>query len=338
MGLCLLCNNQNGKQINYGTGGANAFLRHAKSKVHQQAVATSKLPSLPTVMTAVNQLEAGVTSTGKNMIRIDSSLVPYGLSENVLSQLSKSTVVSSVSLEPEKVKPIVQALICSFISEHSLALSLAPKLVELSKELAKDPKALSAFNLSRKSASTKLVHGMHVLDHKRLISSMKTSPFSLNIDESTVKASRKKVLNIMVCFFDVEDQKPSTHLYGSIEMFLVNAQTVYNAVICKLQEDDIPLENLMTILSDSAAYMRGKANGFQAKMKENAQHVDIDGDLCHHIHNVVKMFAKNVDPDMHLSMLLDDIHNDFGYSADLRADLHEISEALALQPSCQWRE
>ena len=31
MGLCLLCNNQNGKQINFGTGGANAFLRHAKS-------------------------------------------------------------------------------------------------------------------------------------------------------------------------------------------------------------------------------------------------------------------------------------------------------------------
>ena len=112
-------------------------------------------------------------------------------------------------------------------------------------------------------------------------------------------------------------------------MFLVNAQTVYNAVICKLQEDDVPLENLMTILSDSAAYMRGKANGFQAKMKENAQHiVDIDGDLCHHIHNVVKMFAKNVDPDMHLSRLFDDIHNDFSYSADLRADLHEISEVL----------
>ena len=72
------------------------------------------------------------------------------------------------------------------------------------------------------------------------------------------------MLYIMVCFFDVEDQKPSTNLYGSIEMFLVNAQTVYNAVICKLQEDDIPLENLMTILSDSAAYMRGKENGFQA--------------------------------------------------------------------------
>ena len=120
-------------------------------------------------MTAVNQLEAGVTGTGKNMVRIVSSLVPYGVSENVLSQLSESSVESSVSLEPEKEKPTVfsdrvahqEALICSFISEHSLALSLAPKLVELSKELAKDPKALSAVNLSRKSASTKLVHGIH---------------------------------------------------------------------------------------------------------------------------------------------------------------------------------
>ena len=136
------------------------------------------------------------------MVGIDSSLVPYGVSENVISQLSKSTVESesSVSLEPEKEKPIVlsdrvahqKALICSFISEHSLALSLASKLVEFSKELAKDPKALSAVNLFRKSASTKLVHGMHVLDHKRLISSMKTSPFSLNIDESTVKPTGRE--------------------------------------------------------------------------------------------------------------------------------------------------
>ena len=138
------------------------------------------------------------------------------MSKNVLSQLSKSTVESSVSSEPEeREKPITlsdrvvhqEALIFSFTSEYSLALSLAPKLVELSKELAKNPKALSAVNLSRKSAQTKLVHDMHVLDHKLLISSMKTSPFSFNINQSTVKTSRKRVLNIMVCLYDVEHQK-----------------------------------------------------------------------------------------------------------------------------------
>lgn len=93
-----------------------------------------------------------------------------------------------------------------------------------------DPKALVGVNLCRKSACTKLVHGLHVVDHKGLVEKMKKLPFSLNIDESTVKRSKKRVLNILVCYYDEDEQKSMTSLYGSIEMFTVNAQTVYDVV------------------------------------------------------------------------------------------------------------
>ena len=41
----------------------------------------------------------------------------------------------------------------------------------------------------------------------------------------------------------------------SMEMFIVNASTVYEKVTEMLQADEIPLTNLISIFSDSAAYM-----------------------------------------------------------------------------------
>ena len=83
-----------------------------------------------------------------------------------------------------------EALICTFVAENSLPLSVTPKLVELAKGLSRDPKALSDVALSRRSATRKLVHGIYNVERKRLVSAMKTSPFSLNIDESTAKSNK----------------------------------------------------------------------------------------------------------------------------------------------------
>ena len=85
-------------------------------------------------------------------------------------------------------------------------------------------------------------------------------------------------------------------------MSVVNASTVFEAVLGKFRQDEIPLSNLVSVLSDSAAYMRGSLNGFHAKLREVAPHIlDIDGDVCHHVHNTVKKFVSIVDDDMLLA-------------------------------------
>ena len=81
-------------------------------------------------------------------------------------------------------------------------------------------------------------------------------------------------------------------------MSVVNASTVFEAVLGKFRQDEIPLSNLV-VLSDSAAYMRGSLNGFHAKLREVAPHIlDIDGDVGYHVHNTVKKFVSIVDDDM----------------------------------------
>ena len=80
-----------------------------------------------------------------------------------------------------------------------------------------------------------------------------------------MKSNKNHVLNILVCYFCENLMKCVTHLYASIQMTVVNAQTVYEAVLNKFKTDDIPLINLVSVLSDSAAYMCGNKNGFQEK-------------------------------------------------------------------------
>ena len=44
--------------------------------------------------------------------------------------------------------------------------------------------------------------------------------------------------------------------------------------------------------------------------------LDIDGDICHHVHNTVKKFLSPLNK--YIEHLTDDIHTDMKYSPDLR--------------------
>ena len=137
-------------------------------------------------------------------------------------------------------------------------------------------------------------------------------------------------MNILVCYFDSDIGESVTQFYSSIEL-VVNASTVHAAVVGKLKEDGIPLQNLIFSLSDSAAYMRGAHNGYEVKLRFDAPLLlKIDGDMCHHIHNITREFSTQLDPDYHLARLLDDIHRDFVYSPDIREDFGSICKILVV--------
>nr|XP_047145782.1 uncharacterized protein LOC124818745 isoform X1 [Hydra vulgaris] len=69
--------------------------------------------------------------------------------------------------------------------------------------------------------------------------------------------------------------------------------------------------------------MRGKISGFETRLRKAVPHLlDIDGDICHHVHNVVKKFTSFFGKVV--ENLLDDIYIDFKYSPDLRTFLKKI--------------
>ena len=78
------------------------------------------------------------------------------------------------------------------------------------------------------------------------------------------------------------------------------------------------------MLMDFASVMQGEKNGLEKRVRDLAPHlIDIDGDSCHHMHNIVKNFTNHYDK--FFESLFRNIYTDFRTSADSLEMLKEIS-------------
>ena len=66
----------------------------------------------------------------------------------------------------------------AFITEKSLYFTLAEPIIDLAKELSKDPQALAKLHLFRTTASYKMVYGTGKTLTDNLVKTLKTTPFS----------------------------------------------------------------------------------------------------------------------------------------------------------------
>ena len=153
--------------------------------------------------------------------------------------------------------------------------------------------------------------------------------FSFNLDEAT-STTHHKVLTILVSYFCELCKEIIVEHLVSVNIPIMNAETVYAAVVDLVKSKEIPWKNLSAMLMDSCSVMRGSKNGFETKIRLRvAPHLlDIDGDSCHHIHNASKIFTKVFDG--YLESLYRDIYNDFKWSEDLKVELRAICDHLGV--------
>ena len=70
---------------------------------------------------------------------------------------------------------------------------------------------------------------------------------------------------------------------------VVHVKALFEHVMLFFANDNIPFTNLLTNLSDSNNYMKGKKTGFETLLWNEALHLlNIDEDICYHTHNSVK--------------------------------------------------
>ena len=208
----------------------------------------------------------------------------------------------------------LEGFVAYFVAENSLSFSFAPKLIQFAKECARDPKALDKLEMSQTTVAYKLTEGVSLCYRKKVVQTMKTVPFSINIDEC-VSSNFRKVFSIIVCYFDDDLGRTVIKHYESIDMIIVNAQSLKNKIVELFTQDEIPFLNIVSDLSDSTNYMRGKKGGLETLLCEIAPRLLDIGDLCHHVHNAIRKFS---DPfDKYIQRYLDDIHTDMQYSVDI---------------------
>lgn len=188
-------------------------------------------------------------------------------------------------------------MVLGTLAEQSLPMTMAPVLINLTKELAKDRKALQNLSIDRTSASYKMTHGLAKTIRERTLETLRTSPFSLNTDEATSNNNKHvHVLAVLVSyFFESEGRIVLEHL-TSIELVTVDTLSLLDALDEVFNSNGIPWVNVVSILMDSCAVMRGSKNGLEKKIRDSRAPglLDIDGDICHHLHNARKSCVLNL--------------------------------------------
>ena len=314
--LCNVCNNL----IKYGSAGKSVLLRHAKNTDHKK-----RIGSILNNTTLPSSYQLNVSTDDATCS------LPYGAAPNI-----HNDSVCSKRVEPqlEKIPSFqdrvahTEAFVVSYIAENNLPFSMAPKLLEFAKFMSKDAKVLAKISMSRETAAYKLKHGLAPIIKEKIVESMKSSHFSMNVDEC-FSNNNLKVFSIIVSYFNDESCESLVQHYRSKSFNVVNAVNLANFVFECFKEDEIPQENLISNLSDSTNYMRGKKGGFETLLRNKIPHLlDIDGDVCHHAHNAagkfVQPFGKVVEK------LCTDIHTECKFSTDIRGYLTELCEILEI--------
>ena len=223
-------------------------------------------------------------------------------------------------------------MVLGVIAEHSLPLSVSPVLLNLAKELARDPRALEETSMDRTSASYKLNHGLKKTFLDGILQEIRNQPFSLNIDEATSKTN-VRVLAVLVSYWSLAHERIVVEHLSAIELNTVTAQSLFKSLDGLFNQHEIPWRNLISILMDSCAVMRGSKNGLETIIREQrAPHMlDIDGDSCHHIHNASKKLSAHFEG--WVEGLLTDLHTDHKWSVDMRDKLFEICSLIGVAHS-----
>ena len=76
-------------------------------------------------------------------------------------------------------------------------------------------------------------------------------------------AKSEKVLSILVAYFSENLKEVVVKHYTSISLVTVNAQTVFDAIIDMFRKDEIPLDNLVSDLSDSTTLYERESKCFR---------------------------------------------------------------------------
>ncbi|GBN86469.1 hypothetical protein AVEN_55107-1 [Araneus ventricosus] len=113
----------------------------------------------------------------------------YSLPNNFFPSRSSSSATTNLTPVQRNV-PLCDrisnaALILGVIAEHNLPFSMAPVLVNVSKALAEDKKALNHLSLSRNCTSYKMKFGVAKIFLQDTLKNLQTIKFLLNLDEST---------------------------------------------------------------------------------------------------------------------------------------------------------
>ena len=252
---CLYCN----IDIVYGTSVKRSLRKHAQRSEKHAEQCKIRVTSMALPFSFFEPTD----STTKEK----TCSLPYGASSNIHDKRLRT---EGKIVEPPPIvsivdrKSVMEVHLLSFLCKHNLPISLVPRLLQLCKDVNRDPKTLNEISMSPGGVTYKIVHGLGLFYNKAVICKLQKNSFSVNIDKCTA-SNGMKVFTILVSYFDDELERSTVEHYKSIECIDISAEILSEKILNAFIEDNIPLENFISDLSDSASYMRGEKSGIEKR-------------------------------------------------------------------------
>lgn len=226
-----------------------------------------------------------------------------------------------------------------FLHEHNLPFLLMEHLPKFLCSVCPDSAIAKDINCSRTKATTLTTECLakESLEILRKHLTLSGNIYSLIIDETT-DVSTKKSLAVVIRF--CHNNKAKDRFLGLIRVESATAEALFNVIVELLNNNRIPLENLIGLAADNASVMMGQKSGVRARFKELNEDIFVLGCTCHSLHlcasaactklpKSVEEFARN-------------LYNHFSNSPKRIEEFDEFQKFLELKPRkmlrpCQTR-
>lgn len=194
--------------------------------------------------------------------------------------------------------------ICCFICEENLPMLLMDKLPLFIQKVYSDSRIASSLFMNRGKATQIITGILGPTFKKEVLNDLKSSKFSIIIDETT-DISVKKSLVIIGGYWSPTKNCGVDHILDLVEVTDCTAEQLFQTVKGLLDCNFIPYENMIGFGRDNASVMMGSVNGVQAKLRQIVPNIHVQGCTCHSLHlcasaaasklpNVVEQFVRDI--------------------------------------------
>ena len=177
----------------------------------------------------------------------------------------------------------IEQRICIFLAEHNLPLRLADSLIPLLRKLFPKDQALAGVTLGKQKATNILRQNFLLVLQNQLVELLKTTFFSVIIDETT-DCTIDKQLAIMVVFFSEKDLKLHVKVLDMVKCSDGSAEGLTNRIEQVIEENSIPWQNIVGFCADTTNVMFGANRSASTLMKAMVPHILNVKCSCHLIH------------------------------------------------------
>ena len=171
----------------------------------------------------------------------------------------------------------------AFIAEHNLPFLLMDHLNDVIASVCPDSQIAASIQCKRTKATCITKHAFRTYFYQSLAKTLRNSPFSVIIDETTDIAAIKEMC-IITRYYNDETSKVESRFLGLIEVPQANAETLFQSLTNHFEQFNVPFTNIIGYAADGANTMMGCNSSVKTRMEAANPSIFVMRCTCHSAH------------------------------------------------------